>query len=105
MKANFLWQCWEWPSKGSSRERKEPRGGFNFISSYSIFHLLSKVSGEKKLPLYQLGCSEEVEWLVRSSAWEVILTGFKGRIRLQEEIRLNPGSALLRGLCGRAQVI
>lgn len=60
---------------------------------------------KKKLPLYQLGCSEEVEWLVRSSAWEVILTGFKGRIRLQEEIRLNPGSALLRGLCGRAQVI
>lgn len=60
---------------------------------------------EKKLPLYQLGCSEEVELLGRSSAWEVILTGFKGRITLQADMRLNPGSAFLHGLCGRAQVI
>lgn len=105
MKANFLWQCWDWPSKGSSKERKQPSGGFNFIPACSISHLLSKVSGGKKLPLYQLGCSEEVELLGRSSAWEVILTGFKGRITLQADMRLNPGSAFLHGLCGRAQVI
>lgn len=48
MKANYLWQWWDWPSKGNSRERKEPSGGFNFIPSCSsISHLLSKVSGEK----------------------------------------------------------